>query len=93
MLVTQHWARPSGPVSRTAAIGIIGSAVLGMVIGMSLLLFALQGGKIGIVSALSALSPVVILPILWVVTGARPSLTSWIGALIAVIGMTLIFLR
>lgn len=47
----------------------------------------------GIVSTLSALSPVFILPGLWIVTGARPSATSWLGAAIAVAGMALIFLR
>ena len=57
------------------------------------MLFALQGGKVGIVSTLSALSPVLILPILWAVTGERPTAASWLGALIAVAGMALIFLR
>ncbi|SMO91054.1 DMT family transporter [Paracoccus laeviglucosivorans] len=69
------------------------SGIVAMVIGMTLLLFALQGGKVGIVSTLSALSPVLILPVLWVLTGARPSGTSWLGAVLAVIGMSLIFLR
>ena len=69
------------------------SGLLAMVMGMTLLMFALQGGKVGIVSTLSALSPVLILPVLWVMTGARPSATSWAGALIAVAGMALIFLR
>lgn len=69
------------------------SGILAMVIGMSLTLFALQGGKVGIVSTLSALSPVFILPALWVVTGSAPSRTSWIGAIIAVAGMALIFAR
>lgn len=68
------------------------SATLGMVVGMTLLMFALQGGKVGIVSTLSALSPVLILPTLWALTGARPSATSWLGALLAVAGMALIFL-
>ena len=72
---------------------LAGSGILAMAIGMSLLLFALQGGKVGIVSTLSALSPVFILPGLWIITGARPSATSWLGAAIAVVGMALIFLR
>ena len=72
---------------------IAASGVIAMVIGMTLLLFALQGGKVGIVSTLSALSPVLILPVLWVVTGERPPAASWAGALIAVTGMALIFLR
>lgn len=68
------------------------SGIIAMVIGMTLLLFALQGGQVGIVSTLSALSPVLILPVLWVLTGARPSGTSWAGAVLAVLGMALIFL-
>ena len=39
---------------------IAASGVIAMVIGMTLLLSALQGGKVGIVSTLSALSPVMI---------------------------------
>ncbi|SDD70334.1 Uncharacterized membrane protein [Paracoccus isoporae] len=85
--------RQRGPVTGPVFLRIAGSGIMAMVIGMSLLLFALQGGKVGIVSTLSALSPVVILPALWLVTGDRPSPTSWIGSLIAVAGMALIFLR
>ncbi len=68
------------------------SGLIAMVIGMTLLMFALQGGYVGIVSTLSALSPVLILPALWLVTGQRPSLVTWIGAILAVAGMGLIFL-
>lgn len=60
---------------------------------MTLLMYALQGGKVGIVSTLSATSPVIILPLLWLKTGQRPSMTSWLGALICVVGLALIFLR
>ncbi|MDF3607945.1 DMT family transporter [Paracoccus sp. DMF-8] len=67
------------------------SGFVAMVVGMTLLMFALQGGKVGIVSTLSSLSPVLILPVLWMVTGVRPSVTSWIGAMLAVAGTALIF--
>ncbi len=67
--------------------------VLGMGIGMTLLLYALAGENLAIVATLSALSPVMILPVLWLATGARPSATSWAGALTAVAGMALIFAR
>ena len=85
----QPLARPTSRVILLSAL----SGLIAMVIGMTLLMFALQGGKVGIVSTLSALSPVLILPVLWAMTGARPSATSWAGALIAVAGMALIFLR
>ncbi|WP_347266032.1 DMT family transporter [Paracoccus sp. (in: a-proteobacteria)] len=85
----QPLARPTPRVLFLSAM----SGLVAMVTGMTLLMFALQGGKVGIVSTLSALSPVLILPVLWVMTGARPSATSWAGAAIAVAGMALIFLR
>ncbi|WP_134724511.1 DMT family transporter [Paracoccus luteus] len=85
--------RPAGPMTAPVAAQIAASGILAMVVGMTLLLFALQGGKVGIVSTLSALSPVLILPILWAVTGERPTAASWLGALIAVAGMALIFSR
>ena len=85
--------KPQGKLNLRLFAMLAGSGVLAMAIGMSLLLFALQGGKVGIVSTLSALSPVFILPGLWIITGARPSATSWLGAAIAVAGMALIFLR
>lgn len=85
--------RQIGPLTLRAFVLTAVSGVVAMVIGMTLLLFALQGGKVGIVSTLSALSPVLILPVLWVLTGARPSATSWAGAGLAVLGMVLIFWR
>lgn len=85
--------RATGPLSRRGAGQIAASGILAMVVGMTLLLFALQGGKVGIVSTLSALSPVIILPVLWAITKERPPAASWLGALIAVAGMALIFLR
>ncbi|MBA4491196.1 DMT family transporter [Paracoccus sp. S1E-3] len=85
--------KPQGKLDLRLFALLAGSGILAMAIGMSLLLFALQGGKVGIVSTLSALSPVFILPGLWIVTGTRPSATSWLGAAVAVAGMALIFLR
>ncbi len=68
------------------------SGLIAMVIGMTLLMFALQGGYVGIISTLSALSPILILPAIWLVTGERPSGVAWAGAVLAVAGMALIFL-
>lgn len=83
----------AGPLTPRVVMLTALSGLIAMVIGMTLLMFALQGGKVGIVSTLSALSPVLILPVLWVLTRARPSATSWLGAVLAVLGMALIFLR
>ena len=69
------------------------SGFLALAIGMTLLLFALSGGNIGIVSTLSATSPVIILPLIWLRTGQRPAAGAWGGAVIVIIGMALIFTR
>ncbi len=84
--------KQKGPVT-LRVLGIVAlSGFIAMVVGMTLLMFALQGGKVGIVSTLSSLSPVLILPILWLATGHRPSAVSWAGAAVATIGIGMIFL-
>jgi drug/metabolite transporter (DMT)-like permease len=69
------------------------TALIGLLLGMTLFLFALQGSETGIIATLSATSPVIILPLLWLRTGQRPSATSWAGAALAVTGLALIFTR
>ena len=68
-------------------------AIIGLLIGMTLFLYALQGSQTGIIATLSATSPVIILPLLWLRTGQRPSSLSWFGAGLAVVGLALIFTR
>lgn len=63
------------------------SGLLGMALGMTFLLAALAHGPAGLVSTLSATSPVLILPVLWAATGERPALGAWIGAFLAVTGV------
>jgi drug/metabolite transporter (DMT)-like permease len=70
----------------TACVGFLGLGV-----GMTLLLFALSGGKTGIISTLSATTPVIILPMLWAKTGIRPATGAWVGAGLVVVGMALLF--
>jgi drug/metabolite transporter (DMT)-like permease len=85
--------KPKGPLTfRVAAMTAL-TGVLALAIGMTLLLFALSGGKVGIISTLSATSPVMILPMLWLKTGERPAGGAWAGAALVVVGMGLIFLR
>jgi drug/metabolite transporter (DMT)-like permease len=83
--------KPKGPLTwRVAALTAL-TGVLALAIGMTLLLFALSGGKVGIVSTLSATSPVLILPMLWAGTGVRPAAGAWAGAGLVVLGMALLF--
>lgn len=86
-------ARPMRRFTPEAVIMALMTALFGLGLGMTLLMFALSGGKVGIVSTLSATSPVLILPLLWLRTGQRPTLASCIGAAMACVGMGLLFLR
>lgn len=85
--------KPKGPLALKVAAMTALTGVLALAIGMTLLLFALSGGKVGIISTLSATSPVMILPMLWLKTGERPAGGAWAGAALVVVGMGLIFLR
>ena len=67
------------------------SGLLAMGIGMTLVLFALTGGKVGVVTVLSSISPILVLPILWVTIKQRPTPGAWVAALLVVIGSALIF--
>ena len=68
-------------------------ATLGLLVGMTLFLYALKGSQTGIIATLSATSPVIILPLLWLRTGQKPTALSFVGAALAVGGLGLIFLR
>lgn len=57
-----------------------------------LLMSALAEGKVGIVSTLSSMTPVVILPMVWLRSGTAPRPRAWLGALLAVAGTALISL-
>lgn len=86
---------PKGPQEVTGKVLFLTglTALIGLLLGMTLFLYALQGSQTGIIATLSATSPVIILPLLWLRTGQRPTLTSWAGAGLAVAGLALIFTR
>ena len=68
------------------------SGFLGMALGMSLLLIALQKADAGIVATLSSTSPIMILLLIWVLTKKIPTFGAWIGTTLAIIGSGLIFI-
>lgn len=82
--------RPSPSLRALIYTGI--SAFLGMVLGMTLIMYALIGAKAGIVATLSATSPVMLLPMLWWRMGRAPHAIAWAGALLVVLGSGFIFL-
>jgi len=69
------------------------SGFLGMALGMSLLLVALQKADAGIVATLSSTSPIMILFLIWILTKKIPSLGAWLGTILAIIGTGLIFIN
>jgi drug/metabolite transporter (DMT)-like permease len=88
------WAPPRPQeVSGQVLVLTAATALIGLLLGMTLFLYALQGSQTGIIATLSATSPVIILPLLWLRTGQRPTALSWSGGVLAVLGLALIFTR
>lgn len=70
----------------------VASAFFGTGLGMSLLMAALVTGNVGIVTTLSSMTPIMILPMVWLRTGVAPVKAAWLGAAIAVAGTAAISL-
>ncbi|MGB1361250.1 MAG: DMT family transporter [Alphaproteobacteria bacterium] len=94
MLILRHYMpRFSTPLNKITGkywASMIFSSTCGMVVGMSLVIFALKGGQAGIVSTLSSLTPIFVLPILWYQANKVPSPTAWFGAFVVVIGTAIL---
>lgn len=67
------------------------SGFMGMALGMSLYLTSVSLAPMGIVTILSATTPVILLPIVWLLTAERPHNRSLYAALLVVMGAALIF--
>ncbi len=67
-------ARTLQPMNGKVLAMVAFNALLSMGIGMTLILQALKQGDAGIVAMLSSVSPVVVLPLLWLVYRRRPAL-------------------
>ncbi|MCW4628793.1 MULTISPECIES: DMT family transporter [Marinomonas] len=85
-------AIPFSQLTRFDFMGIAALATIGMVIGMSVLVWGVGNANVGIVTTLSAVVPVLILPGLWITTGQRPAFGAWIGAIFVVAGAAFIIL-
>lgn len=66
------------------------SGVIGMLMGVTLLTMSFRGGDVGLASVLSSTTPVVLLPLLWVLHRQRPAAMAWVGAVLCVLGSALI---
>lgn len=67
------------------------SGFTGMALGMSLYLTAVSLAPLGMVTILSVTTPVILLPMVWLLTAERPKSRSVYAALLVVAGASLIF--
>jgi drug/metabolite transporter (DMT)-like permease len=87
------WRRGgSGRIGLAPMLQVSASSFFGIVVGMSLMMAALAQGHVGLVTTLAATVPVVILPMIWAVTGKAPSTLAWAGAILSAIGTAIISL-
>lgn len=96
LLMVYEWqqrgrARDHSLWTRSHVFQTLGSSAIGMGLGMTLVMFALSGGKTGVVATLSSCAPLAILPLLWITSGQRPAWGAWLGAGLLVAGTALIF--
>jgi drug/metabolite transporter (DMT)-like permease len=66
---------------------------IAMGVGMTLVLLALEKGDVGMVAVLSSVSPILVLPLLWLQLGRAPAPGAWVGATLTVLGTGLILWR
>ncbi len=67
-------------------------ALVGPFIGMTLSMVALANAETGIAQTLMSLMPVIIIPVVWIVYRERTNWRGIVGALVAVVGVTILFL-
>ena len=65
---------------------------MGMGVGMTMLIIALKNGNPGVISTLSSTMPIMIIPILWVVTKNYAGHFAVVGATLTCVGTGIIFL-
>ncbi|MEM6462792.1 MAG: DMT family transporter [Pseudomonadota bacterium] len=96
ILIWSLWRVPQTPYPARPSAGLLLHAVtpglLGFVFAVSLQLYAVRWMDTGLAVVLSSAAPVIMLPMIWLLTGNRPRLLAWVGALLAVTGIALILL-
>ncbi|WP_420549114.1 EamA family transporter [Curvivirga sp.] len=65
---------------------------IGYGISTSLLLYALAHADAAVATILASLSPILILPLLWISKGKIPSVNAVLGAILAIVGVSMILL-
>lgn len=85
-------AQLQNPLSSTVLWNTFVSAAVAMALGMTLILAALREGQANLVGVFSSVTPVLLLPLLWLVYRRRPAWGAWLGAIMAVTGTAMILL-
>lgn len=86
-------ARAFDPLTKPTP-GVVLRAILpgfiGYVAAVSLQLYALRSYDAGTAAILSSMAPVMMLPMIWILTGEASPLSAWLGAILAVLGIGVI---
>jgi drug/metabolite transporter (DMT)-like permease len=80
------------PLNGAVLLRTVATGIIGLALAMSLLMYAYAGGNAGIAATLSSTAPVLMLPLLWLVTRQMPGAIAWTGAMVCVGGSALILL-
>ncbi len=86
----RHSETWGSPFDRSLLPWLIGAALFGPVIGVSFFQWALQSLESGIVLAITAMTPIVLMPLAAVTEGDHPSRLAIVGAVLAVTGVVLL---
>jgi len=78
------------PFNKSIAPWLLGAAIFGPVIGVSFFQWALQSLESGIVLAVVAMTPIILMPLAKMTEGDHPSVLSIFGAVLAVAGVVLL---
>ncbi|TAG26853.1 MAG: DMT family transporter [Burkholderiales bacterium] len=85
-------AQLQNPLNASVLWNTFASATVAMALGMTLILAALRSGQANLVGVFSSVTPVILLPLLWLVYRRRPAWGAWLGAAMAVGGTSIILL-
>jgi drug/metabolite transporter (DMT)-like permease len=86
-------ARATTPPNLRVLAQTASNGFIAMGVGMTLVLLALEKGDVGMVAILSSVSPILVLPLLWLQLRRAPAMGAWVGASLTVVGTALILWR
>lgn len=71
---------------------VVGGTLIGPFLGMTLSMFAVAYTQTGIAQTLMSLMPLIIIPLMWVISREKTNKRGIIGAIVAVLGVAILFL-